>query len=213
MTCTLFYAPGAASLAVHWMLIELGVPFEARSVDLDAGQQRQADYLALNPSGRVPTLILDGEPVRESAALLMLLAERHPEAGYAPAPGDPGRARWLELMVYLANNLLPPMRDWFYAEKDGDPAHAEAVRALARRRIEQGFDRLDAELAGGRPYLLGEALTTADFLALMLMRWSRNMPKPATSWPNLSAYVQRLRARPAFIETCAREGLTEWLNA
>lgn len=212
MAYTLFYAPGAASLAVHWMLLELGVPFEARPVDLDAGAQRDPDYLRLNPQGRVPTLVVDGRPVRESAALLMLLAERHPEAGLAPAPGDPRRAEWLETMVWLANNLLPPMRDWFYADKDGEPAGAEAVRDLARRRIEAGLAALDARLEGGRPHLLGPDLTCADFLALMLMRWSRNMPRPATSWPNLSAYVTRLRARPAFLEVCRREGLTEWLN-
>jgi len=213
MTYTLFYAPGAASLCVHWMLLELGVPFETQRVDLDAGEQRSETYLKLNPQGRVPTLVIDGAPVRESAALLMLLAERHSEAGFAPAPGDPRRARWMEWMVWFANGLLPPMRDWFYAEKDGDPAGAEAVRGLARRRIEEALSRLDAELSDGRPYLLGETITTADILALMLMRWSRNMPKPATAFPNLAPYIQRLRARPAFIEACRREGLTEWLNA
>lgn len=213
MTYTLFYAPGAASLAVHWMLIELGASFAAERVDLDAGEQRSEAYLKLNPQGRVPTLVVDGAPVRESAALLMLLAERHPEAGFAPPPGDPLRARWMERMVELANGFLPPMRDWFYAEKDGDPAGAEAVRDLARRRIEEALAGLDADLADGRTYLLGEVLTTADFLALMLMRWSRNMPRPATSFANLAPYIQRLRARPAFIETCRREGLTEWLNA
>ena len=78
MTYTLYYSPGAASLAVHWMLIELGVPFEAELVDIDAGAQRSPDYLRMNPSGRVPTLVIDGVPHGESTALLMLLAERHP---------------------------------------------------------------------------------------------------------------------------------------
>lgn len=213
MTYTLYYSPGAASFAVHWMLLELGVPFEAVRLDLDAGDQRAGDYRQLNPLGRVPTLVVDGRPVTESAALLMLLAERHPEARLAPQPGAPGRAEWLEAMVALANGLLPPMRDWFYAEKDGDPAHAEGVRALARTRIEGVWDRLDAALADGRPHLLGDALSTADFLALMGMRWSRNMPRPATDWTNLAGYVARLRARPTFVELYRREGLTEWANA
>jgi glutathione S-transferase len=212
MTYRLYYSPTTASLCVHWMLIELGAPFELALVDFDAGGQKSPDYLRLNPQGRVPTLVVDGEAYAESAALLMLLAERHPEAGLAPPPGAAGRARWLETMVYLANNLAPTFRDWFYAGKDGDPSGAEAVKALARRKIEAVWDRLDGMLADGRPFLLGETVTTADFLATMLMRWSRNMERPATSWPHIAAYVHRMRARPAFLELCRREGITEWLN-
>ena len=212
MTYTLFYAPGTASLCVHWMLIELGVGFRAELVDLDGGAQRSADYLRLNPQGRVPTLAIGEAAYGESAALLMLLAERHVEAGFAPAPGEAGRERWLETMVYLANNLSPAFRDWFYAGKDGSSECAAHVQALARTKIERVWDRFDAMLADGRPYLLGEQVTTADFLATMLMRWSRNMERPATTWPRIGPYVQRMRARPAFLELCRREGLTEWLN-
>jgi glutathione S-transferase len=213
MSYVLYYSPGAASMAVHWMLIEMRIPFEARLVDIDAGQQHDPQYLQLNPAGRVPTLVVDGAPRHESTALLMLLAERHPEAALAPAAGSADRAAWLELMIYLANTLLPAMRDWFYADSDGDPVGAEAVRALARRRIEQACDRLDAHLAEGRDYLVGGTLSTADFLAVMLMRWTRNMPRPATGWPHLAGYIRRLRALPSFIELNAREKLTEWRNA
>jgi glutathione S-transferase len=213
MTYRLFYAPATASLCVHWMLVELGVPFEVELVDFDAGGQKSPEYLRLNPQGRVPSLVVDGEAYGESAALLMLLAERHPEAGFAPGPKDAGRARWLETMVYLTNNLSPPFRDWFYAGKDGHPAGAEAVQALARSKIEAVWERLDGMLGDGRSYLLGERLTTVDFLATMLMRWSRNMARPATSWPQIAGYVPRMRARPAFLEVCRREGITDWMNA
>ena len=212
MTYTLYYSPGAASLAVHWMLIELDVPFGARLVDIDSGAQKSPDYLRMNPSGRVPTLVVDGVPHGESAALLMLLAERHPEKRLAPLPGSPARADWLETMIYLANNVLPAMRDWFYADKDCDPQGAEAVKALARRRIESAWDQLDARLADGRVHLLGSELSTVDFLATMVMRWSRNMPRPATSWKNLAPYIQRMRSRPAFVGVNDREGLKDWRN-
>jgi glutathione S-transferase len=212
MTYTLYYSPGSASLAVHWMLLELGVPFEAKLVDIDSNAQKAPEYLRLNPAGRVPTLVVDGVPHGESAALLMLLAERHPEKKFAPAPGASTRADWLETMIYLANTLLPAMRDWFYAEKDGDPQGAEAVKALARRRIEGAWDRLDARLADGRIHLLGNELSTVDFLGTMLMRWSRNMPRPATTWKHLAPYIQRMRARPYFIEVNDREGLKDWRN-
>jgi glutathione S-transferase len=212
MTYTLYYSPGAASMAVHWMLIEAQIPFETRLVDIDTGAQHSAEYLRLNPAGRVPTLIVDGVPRHECAALLMLLAERHPAAGLAPVPGSSDRAEWLELMVVFANTVLPAMRDWFYADSDGDPAGAQAVQALATRRIEEAWDRLGALLADGRPYLVGGKLSTADFLAVMLMRWTRNMPRKATGRESLMPYISRLRASPSFIELNAREGLTDWSN-
>ena len=212
MNYILYYSPGTASMCVHWMLIELGVPFETRLVDFEAGMQHTPDYLRLNPAGRVPTLVIDGVPHSESAALLMLLTERHPEAGLAPAPGAPDRADWLEKMVFLANTLLPAMRDWFYADSDGDPSGADAVRALARRRIEGAWDRLDNRLSDSRRYLVGTHLTTADLLAVMLMRWSRNMPRPATTWPHIGPYIERLRALPSFIALNEREGLSDWRN-
>ncbi|SIT44656.1 Glutathione S-transferase [Paraburkholderia ribeironis] len=213
MTYVLYYSPGAASMAVHWMLIETGLPFEARLVDIDKGAQHTAEYRRLSPTGRVPTLVVDGVPRSESASLLMLLAERHPATALAPSPGCADRPEWMELMIYLANTLLPAMRDWFYAGIDGDPVGADAVKALAQKRIEQAWDRLEALLSDGRAYFVGNALSTVDFLALVLMRWSRNMPRPATTWEHLSMYIQRLRALPSFIEVNAREGLTDWSNS
>ncbi len=82
----LYFSPGAASLCVHQALLELGVGHELIAVDLKAGAQKQAQYLALNPNGVVPTLIVDGRPHYEAAALLLLLAERPTEGGVAPIP-------------------------------------------------------------------------------------------------------------------------------
>ncbi|CAB3971830.1 glutathione S-transferase [Burkholderia cenocepacia] len=212
MSYVLYYSPGAASMAVHWMLIELGVPFETRLVDIDTGAQHTPEYLRLNPAGRVPTLVVDGIPRAESAALLMLLAERHPEPRLAPDSGSPERAEWFEMMIYLANSVLPAMRNWFYAETDGDPRCAEMVKTFSQGQIEESMAHLDTLLSDGRSYLVNDRLSTVDFLALMLMRWTRNMPRPATTWGNLARYIHELRALPTFIELNAREGLTEWLN-
>jgi glutathione S-transferase len=212
MSYVLYYAPGAASLAVHWMLIELAVEFRAERLDLEAGDQRSTTFVQINPAGRVPVLVVDGQPHTESAALLMLLAERHPEAGLAPTIGDAGHGKWLETMVYLTNTLSSAMRDWFYAEQDGDPADAVAVRRLALRRIEGVWGQLNTVLSDRRPYLLGNMVTTADLLATMLMRWARKMPRPATAWDHIGPYVTRMRARAAFVDVCRREALTDWLN-
>jgi glutathione S-transferase len=207
---TLYYKPSTASLCVHWMLIELGVPFELKLVDTDA--PRSPEYLRLNPTGQVPTLVVDGEAHAESAALLMLLAERHPQAGFAPAVGSPERAAYLELTVYLANALLPAFRNLFYAEDFAGAAHAADSIEHARARIEAAWTLIDQRLADGRPFLLGQDMRAPDFLLTMLTRWSRNQPRPATAWPHLAAYVARMKQRPGLREVHAREGLTEWIS-
>ena len=118
---TLYFAPGSASMVVHLALLEIGLPSRLEKVDLEKGEQRSPAYLGVNPRGQVPTLIVDGRPQYESAALLMLLAERHPEAGLAPAPGEPGRADWYQWVVFMANSLAPPFRYWFMPGDLGSP--------------------------------------------------------------------------------------------
>jgi glutathione S-transferase len=205
---SLYYAPGSASMLVHLILLELGAPHELRRVDLAAGAQRDPEYLKLNPGGVVPTLIVDGAPCWETAALALLLVERHPEAGLAPPPGSPQRPEFLQWMVYLANGLQPAFRWWFYPE--ADEPEASVIQANARRRIEAAWDRLDAHLGAHGPHLLGAGLSVADLYATMLMRWSRNMPRPATEWPQLAALAARVKARPSWRRLYELEGLTEW---
>lgn len=206
----LYYAPGAASMLVHWLLVELDLPHERVLVDTAAGEQKSASYLALNPNGVVPTLVVDGAPRHEAAALAMLLAERHPAAGLAPSAGDALRADYLQWMFNLANMVQPLFRQWWYPHEPAGDAQAGAVRAHCAIRIAAQWDRIDAHLAQPGPHLLGDALSVADFYLVMLMRWSRNMPRPATQWPHLAALADRLKARPSFAALYAREGLTEW---
>ncbi len=206
----LYYAPGAASFLVHWLLIELDVPHELRLVDTAAKQQKSAEYLALNPNGVVPTLVMDGKPQYEAAALAMLLADRHAGAKLAPAPGDPARADYVQWMFNLANMLQPLFRQWWYPGEPAGEEHADALRAHCAPRIEAQWQRIDDHLAANGPYLLGANPTAADFYLTMLMRWSRNMPKPATEWPRLAALARAMKARPSFARLYAEEGLEEW---
>lgn len=207
---TLYYSPGAASLAVHWMLIEIGAPHELVKLDLAAGEQRRPEYLALNPGGVVPTLVVDGTPMSECAAILLYLAERHPEAALAPAAGSAARLPYLQWMVHMTNTQQAAFRQWFYAAGPAGEENAERVKASVRPVIEGGWDRVDAWLAAKGPYMAGDRVTAADFMTTMLMRWSRNMPKPATAWPAIADYVARMKLRPTFRRLYEVEGLTEW---
>ena len=202
----LFASPATASLAVHWMLIELGVPFDVEMLDFDRRDQKSASYLKFNPAGVVPTLIVDGHPVTETGAILMLLAERHPEFGFAPPLGTIERADWLQHMVWLANGPMATFRLWFYPG-DAPGIERDAIRA----RIEGYWDQANLRLAE-RPFVVGPQITAADFQLTMLMRWSRKMPKPATAWPNIAAYLKAMRARPGLRAVHAREGITDWIN-
>ena len=206
----LYYAPGAASMLVHWLLIECGHPHALLLVDTAAGAQKRPEYLALNPAGVVPTLVLDGVPMAEAAALAMTLADRHPQAGLAPAFDDPRRPRYTQWMFHLANAVQPLFRIWWYPHEPAGADNAELVREHVRPRIEAAWQRIDAQLAAGGPYLLGDAASAADFYLAMLVRWSRNMPRPATQWPRLAALAQRMKSRDSFNALYAAEGLTEW---
>lgn len=209
-TYVLYHSPGTASSIVHWMLIELGVDHQLRQLDLASGEHKQSGYLRINPSGVVPALLIDGEPVFEAAALMLQLGDLHPEAGLAPAPGTPERARYYQWTLHLANSLQPAFRLWFYPAEGAGEENAEATKANARARIEAVWDRLDADLSSRGPYLLGSKISMLDFYATILMRWSRNMPRPATQWPHLRALAERMKARPSFKTLYQREGLTDW---
>jgi len=207
---TLYYSPGTASMVVHLALLEIGAPHRLEKVDFDKDAQHSADYLRLNPRGQVPTLVIEGKPYFESAALLMLLAERHPEAKLAPPPGSALRADWYQWIAFLANALGSAYRLWFYPPDLGAEEHPPAVRDALRSRIEDSWALVDAHLAARGPYMLGAEFSGVDLLALMYMRWSRNMPRPATEWPALRKHADLMRARPSWARLYEVEGLADW---
>ena len=207
---TLYYAPGAASMLVHWLLLELEVPHVLQRVDTAAGEQKRPDYLALNPNGVVPTWVRDGKPMSEAAAIAMTLVDQHPAKHLAPVAGDPLRGSYNQWMFHLANAVQPLFRLWWYPQEAAGADHADAVREHTHPRIEAAWDRIDAHLAGGGPYLLGDTLSVPDFYLTMLMRWSRAMPRQATDWPHLAALAQGMKARASFSLLYQREDLSEW---
>ncbi len=207
---TLYYAPGSAIFAVHWLLLDAQIPHQLERVNLQAGEQKTAAYLALNPNGVVPTLLIDKRPVYECAALLQLLALRHPGAGLLPEQSTHNEALYYQWFFHLANSVQPWFRSWFYPAEPAGESAVEAVKENARVRIESAWDRLNTHLEKYGPYICGNTITAVDFLATMLMRWSRNMPRPVTDWPTLAAYASRIKSRPGWKRLYEVEGLTEW---
>ncbi|MBE2292023.1 MAG: glutathione S-transferase family protein [Xanthomonadaceae bacterium] len=210
MSVVLYASPGSASLVVHWLLLELGIDHELRLLDFARREQKSPEYLALNPIGRVPTLLIDGQVLTESAAIAMHLADLHPQARLAPAPGTPARGDYYRWMCFCVYTLMPAYRAWFYPDEPAGAEHADAARECARGQIEAAWQQVDDHLRRNGPWMLGAERSAVDFVLTMLMRWSRNMPRPVDAWPALHAYAQRMKALPSFRQVYAREGLLDW---
>lgn len=155
MTTMLYHAPSTAALVVHWMLIELQVPHVLHPLDFDRREQKSPAYLALNPAGVVPTLVLEGQVMTEAAAIVLHLADLHPQAGLAPPPGTPARAAYYQWMFFCANTLQPAFRAWFYPDEPAGAEQVDAAQAQARQKLEAAWAQVDAHLQGARPVSAG----------------------------------------------------------
>ena len=207
----LYWSPGAASMAPHAALQEIGTKFDLVKIDLDQGAQHSPDYLRLNPHERVPTLVYDDHHVMyESAAICMFLAERHPAALLAPRIGSTQRAAFLQWMAYLTNTVQEALIEWWYPDYyvKGEEALAK-FKANVEERIEQMWEHLDSRIAAHGPYLCGADPFICDTYLAMLTRWSRMMPRPAMSHPNLRQMVAAVIARPAYAKMLAAEGIEQ----
>jgi len=205
----LFYFPGNASLAPHILLEELGVPYRLELVDRDRDGHKSPEYLRLNPQGLIPTLVDDDLVLWETSAILMHIADR---AGFAPDLGTPERAQYYKWMVHLTNTIQSEYILYYYPERYAEGAACiAAFTARAEARLTERLQRIDAQLGAG-PYLLGELLSAADFLLLMLVRWGRNLAEPPRDLSNLGRHARDLLARPAVIRVFEREGLARpWI--
>ena len=195
---TLYYSPGSASMAPHGVLEESGAPYTLARVDMAANQHKDAAYLKLNPHGRIPTLVVDGkQPIYESAAICLFIADRHPEAELAPAVNDIARGLYYQWMAYLTNTLQATCLLFYYPERStSNPAHAPEVKAQAETQVMEIWGRLDQALATG-PYLLGERFSAADIYLQMLYSWMDPPMQMETRYPNVARCASLVAARPA----------------
>ena len=133
----LYYHPRACSLAPHIILEELGLPYSRHLVDLRKKQNRESEYLALNPTGAVPALVVDGETLTETQAILTYLGDLRPEPELLPRPGDFLRYRAHEWMNFLSSSVHVYVRSMFRpsAYAGADDAVESAVKAQGVRNL------------------------------------------------------------------------------
>ena len=194
---TLYYFPQLVSMATHIVLEEIGVPYEARLVDVMKGENRQPAYLAINPVGQLPALVLDdGTILTETLAILDYLAASAPDRHLAPT--DPiERARWLATMSRIASAMHTAFTRAVRPDLVVDDAAAhDAVKAGARTRFSANLGEME-RLATGGEWLLGDQYTTADAHALVLYNWGIRGGFPMAEFPNFTAWKDRMLTRPA----------------
>lgn len=201
---TLYYAPGSAAMAPHAALEEIGAPYRLVAVDLT--RPRDPAYLALNPDGWVPVLIDENGVMHESAAIVLYLADRHPEAALAPATDDRLRGAYLQWLLYMAGVLQIAYQLHYYPERHS-AGPAAAVQAKAAERLARAWGRLDGVLAAAGPYLLGERFSACDLYLHMLAGWHPEPERLARECPAVTACAERVAARPAVRRVLAAHGV------
>ena len=195
----LYIHRATCSLSPHIVARELDL--DVRIVEVERGMQRTADgedFLAINPNGYVPVLVLDdGEILMEGPAIVQHLADMRPGGGLAPGDAQE-RRRIQSLLNFVATELHKPMAQMFY------PDYA-AVKDLLRDRVTARLDWISAQFAGD--FLVGDRLSVADVYLFVCLNWSSWLEIDLARWPRLEAFMRQVGARPAVREALEAEGL------
>ena len=194
---TLYGCPRTRSVRVAWALEELGLPYEYKLVNPRKGEQRSVDFLALNPAGKVPTLLTEMGPMSESAAIVFWLMDKHGQQEFMPALGTAERMLLEQAQAFLICELEQPL--WSMAKHDF--ALPEQFRLSDMQRV-AGFEykralKTFAELLGDMDYLTGHMFTGVDIIAGHILAWARSIKLDLT-YDNVKAHADRVLARPAY---------------
>jgi glutathione S-transferase len=182
------------SIRARWTLQELGVDFQAVTVNLPAGEHRRADFLRINPAGRVPTLVDGDLVVTESVAIALYLAEKYPAKGFAPVDLTQ-RAQLNRWLLFTVTELEQPL--WRITRHTN--LYPEARRlpgdvTLAREEFTAMASVLDAHLRG-KPFVITDSVTIADFVLAYTLDWANEVQLLA-DFPQLRTYMERMYSRP-----------------
>jgi len=193
----LYYNPYGCSLAVTIAAAEAKVPLDLVFVDILSDPHTLADgsdYSLINPRNYVPLLELDdGEEISEVAAIVQYLADLVPDAGLASAAGTAGRVKLQEWLTFLGTELHKFYSPWLF-----HPEVGEIAQDYARAKIAGRYALIDKHLRD-RDYLLG-SLTVADAYLFVMVNWAAFAKTPLEAFPNLRAWFERMKARPAVKE-------------
>jgi glutathione S-transferase len=198
----LYYSPGACSLSPHIVLEEAGLPYEPVLASTKTHKLSDGtDYYTINPKGYVPLLELDdGQRLTEGPAIVQYLADLVPAKKLAPANGTMARYRLQEWLNFITSELHKGIGGMF------NPAMPEEAKALMRARATDRLKWVDDQLAG-KAYLMGDAFSVADAYLFTVARWSKLVGIDISGMTELSAYLERVAARPAVQAAMQAEGL------
>lgn len=198
MPYTLYGEIGSGSCSVECALAEIGAEVRLVEIDLGAMAQRGESYLAVNPVGKVPCLELpEGDRVTESAAILITLAERHPEASLLPPVATSDRAEALRWLVYLVSEIYPLIEISDYPTRfAAEGAPAEALRDRVRELLRTRWQLVEAAITG-RPWLLPAGFSVTDLHIATMSRWSLDKAWRGHALPRVEAIAAAIAERPA----------------
>jgi glutathione S-transferase len=198
----LYIKPGACSLASHIVLEEAGLPYETEIVDLATKVTATgANYRLINPKAYVPALLLDdGELLTEGPAIVQYLADQVPAKALAPANGTRERYRLQAWLTFIGTELHRNFSPFFNPAASDDWKKAAGASLMAR----VGYVNEQLE---GKPYLMGDAFTVADAYLFTVLSWAAYVKLDLSSFSAVTAYLQRVAARPAVQAAMKAEGL------
>jgi glutathione S-transferase len=179
---TFYFAPGSSSMAPHIALHETGAPFEARPLSFATHDMRKPEFLAINPNGKVPTLLIDGRVLTEVAGILFYLARSHPQANLLPVNDPEAEAQVVSWMSFIASAIHP-------------------ARQAGLERVREVWQIADTRL-GRNHWAVGGGHSIAD-IHLFRLYWRVRealAPKPG-DFANIEAHYARMMARPAVRKT------------
>jgi glutathione S-transferase len=190
-------APSRSSIA-HWMLEEVGEPYEMHLLSMKRGENREPAYLAVNPMGKVPAIKHRGVVITEAAAICLYLADEFPKAGLTVPIGDPGRGPFLKWLFFAPSCIEPAIMDRAFKRSEEAPRSAlgygdfDTTMDVVAKAIERG------------PYILGDQFTAADVVVGSTLRWG-TMFKLIPERPEFLSYIARIAERPALKRAEAKD--------
>ena len=201
----LYFSPGACSLSPHIVVREAEIAADLEQVDLKTKKTKNgADFIAVNPKGQVPTLVLDnGQRLTEGPAIVQYLADQKPQSGLAPQNGTFERYRLQEWLNFITAEIHKPFGSLF------SPTTPDDYKPIAKEALAARFGYVDRHLASGGPFLMGAHFTVADAYLFVMTLWAKFLKIDLDQFTRLKAYAEQVAARPKVHEALKEEGLAK----